>query len=187
MARTTTSKKPPAKSSDEADREQLKMARDQGKVYQEALKHMTQEEADGKSKAAGQYLVSYAVEDAEGMYHMMGGKLMWHNPTDENCHVEIVVQDGTDKRFIPELNVKVTLKDSAGREVGTYPQPFMWHPWLYHYGRNWTVPGPGKYSIEVTIDPPSFMRHDKENGLRYAETVTVTFADVEIETGQKIS
>lgn len=63
---------------------------------------------------------------------------------------------------------------------------FLWHPWLYHYGRNWTVPRDGTYGLRVRIEPPDFPRHDKENGLRYREPVEVVFDGVHIETGQKL-
>jgi uncharacterized protein involved in high-affinity Fe2+ transport len=104
---------------------------------------------------------------------------------DENLHVEIVVRDGVDGRFVPGLAVTVTVVDPDGNELGTHPQEFMWHPWLYHYGRNWAVPGNGKYTLHVHIEPPQFMRHDQTNGLRYQEPVDVTFENVEVEAGQK--
>jgi uncharacterized protein involved in high-affinity Fe2+ transport len=147
---------------------------------------MKEEATGGDEKRAGDYTVGYAVEPAEGMYHWMHGKLMWHDPAeDENLHVEVVVRDGVDGRFVPGLAVTVTVVDPEGNELGTHPQEFMWHPWLYHYGRNWAVPGDGKYTLRIHIEPPEFMRHDQTNGLRYQEPVDVTFENVEVEAGQK--
>ncbi len=80
-----------------------------------------------------------------------------------------------------------TLIDADGNIIATHPQPFLWHPWLYHYGRNWEVPGDGTYTLRVRIDPPMFMRHDSTNGKRYAERVEIEFKNVKIETGQKKS
>jgi hypothetical protein len=37
--------------------------------------------------------------------------------------------------------VTVTLFDSNGEEIATHEQPFLWHPWLYHHGRTWRIPG----------------------------------------------
>ncbi len=48
-----------------------------------------------------------------------------------------------DWAFRPGLTVRATLVDNSGNEVGTHGQPFLWHPWLCHCGRNWTVPGEG--------------------------------------------
>ena len=60
----------------------------------------------------------------------------------------------------------------------------LWHPMLYHYGRNWTVPADGEYTLKVHIDPPTFMRHDEINGCRFKEPVDVTFEGVKVERGQ---
>lgn len=177
---------PPMETSDEAKPKMLEMARKQGQALKEAADFMMNEEADdGGETHAGDFLVGYAVESAEGMYRPRDGKLEWQDPTDENCHIEIAVRDAGDGRFIPALNVRLTVLDSEGTEVGTHEQPFLWHPWLYHYGRNWKVPGDGTYTFRVHIDPPTFARHDKKNGLRYREPVEVEFRGVRIQTGQK--
>jgi hypothetical protein len=76
--------------------------------------------------------------------------------------------------------------DQNGQKIGSHPQPFLWHPWLYHYGLNWTLPGDGVYTIQVHIDPPTFPRHDKKNGQRYTQPVDVSFEKVKIKTGQKV-
>jgi len=172
--------------SDEASNEELEMAQEQGKAYLKALNHMSKEVADtGAEKKAGNYVVGLAIEKAEGMYHLQNGKLEWHDPEKENCHIEISVRDGADNRFIPNLSVKVTVEDKAGKQIGSHQQEFIWHPWLYHYGRNWQLPGDGAYTIRVHIQAPKFMRHDEKNGLRYAEDVEVVFEGVQIETGAK--
>jgi uncharacterized protein involved in high-affinity Fe2+ transport len=179
----------PGAVSDEAEKDQLKLAKQQGKAYQKTLKEMTENEAaDGGTKEADDYLVGYAVEEAEGMYEWNSeGDLVWRNPDKENAHVEITVMDKLDGRFIPSLEVTASLTSSDGQEIGPHEQPFLWHSWLYHYGRNWVVPASGSYSLQVTIQPPKFLRHDKANGNRYQKPVTVTFDDVHIATGQKIS
>lgn len=119
------------------------------------------------------------------MYHLEGpGNLVWQEPSSENAHIEVAVRDAADGRFVPGLTISVTVTQSDGNTVGTHEQPFIWHPWLYHYGLNWEVPGEGDYKIHVRIDPPGFMRHDHENGKRYAEAVEVEF-DRHIKPGQK--
>ncbi len=174
--------------SNEATAEQLRLARREGDAFGAAVEHMTHEEAHGAEQAAGDYLVGYAVEEAEGMYRFADDALSWHEPAeDENLHVEVVVRDRDDGRFIPALTVRATLIAEDGTEVGTHEQPFLWHPWLFHYGRNWTVPGDGTYRLRVAIDPPAFMRHDRENGERYTERVEVEFDAVQVETGRKTS
>ncbi|NJL95302.1 MAG: hypothetical protein HC915_17070 [Anaerolineae bacterium] len=173
--------------SDEATREQLELARQQGQALEAALRVMIQDEAHGAERQVGDYRVGYAVEHAEGMYRLMAGELVWFEPQDENAHIEISVRDAADGRFIPGLNVRLTLLDENEQSVGTHEQPFLWHPWLYHYGRNWVLPGSGTYTLRVHIEAPEFGRHDKHNGQRYAESVDIAFPGVFIETGQKKS
>lgn len=180
------SQKPPMRSSDEATQEQLELAKGQGQALQKALEHMTQKEADdGGEKRAGDFLIGYAVEKAEGMYKLENGELKWQEPKEENVHLEVSVRDGGDGRFVPGLTVYATLIGNDGEKIGTHQQPFLWHPWLYHYGRNWKVPGNGTYKLHVRVEPAEFHRHDKENGKRYADTVEVEFPEVKIKTGQK--
>lgn len=179
----------PAKSgtpSNESSDEQLTLARDQGLAYGKALAEMATAEADdGSQVEAGDLLVAYAVEHAEGMYVWQDGRLKWEDPTDENAHIEVVVRDAYDGRFIPGLDVSVTLTAADGTEVGSHEHPFLWHPWLHHYGRNWTVPGSGTYRLAVHVKPAPFMRHDKENGARFTQPVDVEWPSVSIEAGQK--
>lgn len=170
---------------DEADQQQLDLARRQGDAYGDAVMHMAEQVAQaGGQQRAGDYLVGYAIEEAEGMYAFDDGALSWQEPDSENLHVEVVVRDAGDGRFLPGCGVTVTLVDADGVEVGTHEQPLLWHPMLYHYGRNWTVPGDGTYMVRVHISPPRFMRHDEVNGRRFTEDVTVEFTDVTVTTGQ---
>ena len=69
MVETSRTGEPPMQPSDEASKEELRLAREQGEAYRKALVYMVQEEAgDGAEQPAGDYLVGYAVEAAEGMY-----------------------------------------------------------------------------------------------------------------------
>lgn len=172
---------PPMEPSDEATDDELDLAREQGGVYVSALEHMVDEVADGGGeKKAGEYVVAYAHEEAEGMYALEDGELVWREP-DGNVHIEISVRDASDDRFIPGLRVHLTVIGPGGQEVGTREMPFLWHPWLYHYGLNWSIRSAGTYTLRVRIEPPSFMRHDRENGRRFAEEVLVEFDGVEME------
>ncbi len=168
--------------SEESTEQQLALGRAQGETYGEALAAMDDESTSGlHTRRVGEYVIGVAVEEAEGMWLARDGRLVWQDPESENCHVEVAVRSAADGRFLPGLRVTVTLFDSDGREVGTEEQPFLWHPWLYHYGRNWTVPASGTYRVRVRIEPPSFARHDHENGQRFADPVEVDFDAVEIQ------
>jgi hypothetical protein len=178
----TATKTPPMIASDEATEDQLQLAREQGDMMGKALDHMITKVADdGQEKKAGDYLVGYAIEKAEGMYMMDdNGELQWHEPEEENIHVEVSVRDGADGRFIPCLTVHARLVDSEGNDAGMHKQPFIWHPWVFHYGRNWHVEKEGDYKLVVDIKAPDFHRHDKKNGKRFADDVNAVFSEVKI-------
>jgi len=42
--------------------------------------------------------------------------------------------------------------------------------------------GDGTYTVDLRVEPPTFDRHDEQNGDRYGESVAVTFEDVDVET-----
>src|SRR3954447_20123241 len=106
---------------DEAEAKQLDLARQQGESYRRALEYMANDVAhDGGMQAAGEYLIGYAVEEAEGMYDWEGGNSGWHTPDGENLHVEIAVCDAADGRFIPGVKVTGTLVDPEGSEIGSH-------------------------------------------------------------------
>lgn len=127
----------------------------------------------------------YAVGEANGMYHLMNGKLQWEEPQDENAHFEVAVRDGADGRFIPQLTVYATLVDSEGTE------------------RSERISS-GSSSIRACITTGAIGGHRAtartrcacgskrlnftviivSDGKRYAEPVEVEFSNVEIQTGQ---
>lgn len=183
---TTATTQPPNRPSDEADKNQLELAKAEGEAYVTSLDYMVDEVADsGAKKRAGEYVVGFAQERAEGMYHLKNGALEWLEPTTENCHIEIAVLDAADQRFIPYLDIEVTVADEADTTVTTFSPKFLWHPGLYHYGQDIRIPGDGVYSLHVKIAPPTFPRHDKVNGKRYAAPVEVVFENVQLKTGQE--
>lgn len=176
---------PEKQTSDEVDQNQLQQARTVGEAYHTSVTYMATEVAHtGDVKQVGEYYVGIAQEEAEGLWELQGeNEFEWVEPDDENCHVEVVVTDAEDKRFVPHLDVEVTLSNDE-TEVGPFDVDFLWHPGLFHYGKNVEIPEGGTYDVHVEIEPPTFHRHDHQNGDRYGETVEVTFDDVDIEAGQ---
>lgn len=176
---------PQSKPSGEADAKQLVLARQEGDKYLAALEYMTDEVADTGAKIrAGDYIVAFAQEKAEGMYHLVDGALNWRDAAPEtNCHIEIAVLDAGDHRFIPGLTIECVLSQ-AGNEVVRFKPEFLWHPGLFHYGKDVKVPASGLFDLRVVIAAPDFPRHDKVNGKRYGEAVDVTFSQVPIQTGR---
>lgn len=175
------------RSSGESSRTVIVVGKAEGAAYGAALEYLSKMEAnDSGEQTVGDYIVAYAVEDAEGLYQMRAGHLEWREPQHENCHIEVAVRNAADGRFLPNLTVHGTLLDSRGGDLGTFPLLFLWHPWIYHYGRNWAVPGDGDYRLRVHIVAPDFPRHDRLNGNRFQNDVTVEFR-LKIKTGRKLS
>ncbi|WP_122089934.1 iron transporter [Halalkalicoccus subterraneus] len=176
---------PQKQPSDEVDVNQIQQSKTEGEAYQTSVSYMANTVAnDGATKEEGEYVVGYAQEEAEGMYELVGeGEFEFVEPDEENCHLEVVIADAGDKRFIPYCDVTATLERDS-EEYGPFELPFLWHPGVYHYGSNVEVSESGTYDLHVTIGPPEFGRHDEQNGDRYGETVTVTFESIDVETGQ---
>lgn len=169
--------------SEEVDERQLELAGRAGDAYREAAEYMISEVAEtGDHRIVGDYLVGFAQEEAEGMYRMGDDGLEWAEPDEENAHIEVIVADAADGRFLPYVTVRATI-DGEDETVGPVEIPFVWHPGLYHYGKNVELPGEGRYDLTIEVEPPTFPRHDETNGDRYEEGVEVTFEDVELTTG----
>ncbi len=162
----------------------LALANGQGDAYSAALDLMKQMDNHVETEV-DDYLISIASEEAEGTYQLSGDKLQWHVPEEQkNTHLEIVVRDKHDKRFIPGLQIHARiLKDGNVVEEGDFP--FFWHPFLHHYGYNFHIAESGEYEIEVSIPAPRFPRHDEIKGKRYAKDVTVKLGPIELEKGRK--
>lgn len=172
--------------SEEADERHVELAREAGDAYRKAVDHMIEEVAEtGGKMEVGDYLIGFAQEEAEGLYRMDGDGLTWEKPAEsENCHLEVVVASAADGRFLPEMSVRATI-EGEGEEIGPVEIPFVWHPGLYHYGRNLQLPGEGTYTITVEVDPAEFPRHDEQNGNRFETSAEATFENVQLKTGRK--
>ncbi|PRY09667.1 hypothetical protein CLV24_1184 [Pontibacter ummariensis] len=156
----------------------------QGAAYEAALKLM-QHMDNHVSVEVDDYIVHVVSEKAEGTYQLADGGLQWHVPEPGyNTHMEIVVQDKHDNRFIPGLNIRARVL-KGGQLVEERGFPFFWHPFLYHYGSNFQINESGEYDIEVHIPAPDFPRHDEVKGKRYAKDVTVKLGPLKLEKGRK--
>ncbi|MGB7786610.1 MAG: iron transporter [Salinimicrobium sp.] len=161
-----------------------KLAEDQGKAYSAALDYMKSIDNHAE-KEVDDYIISLASEEAEGTYQLQGGELKWNTPEkDKNTHLEIVVRDKKDKRFIPGLDIKGKVFDDKDNLIIDTDFPFLWHPFLLHYGAFFKIPKSGKYRVQVEIPAPKFHRHDEIKGKRYGKDVKVDI-EIEMETGRE--
>src|SRR5512132_2275925 len=109
------------------------------------------------------------------------GAVGLHAPVEPLGPVLVVHEDAGQ----PDPHRRLTVLD--GGELFTTTVPFLWHPYLYHYGTTAKVPGEGPYTVRVRIEAPAFMRHDPVNGKRYAESVQVVFEDRRFTPGREPS
>lgn len=157
---------------------QFHLARAQGDACAAAVDHLLG--GQRMEQRAGDYWVGYSVEPAQGMYEWRGDGLTWREPDQADLHLEITLRDAGDGRCVPGARITVTVIDSEDREIGTHVHPMVWHPLVYHYGRDWPFAAGERYRLRVRIDPPRFMRHDQLNGARLSSAAELVFDDVEI-------
>jgi len=168
-----------------AEQKQERLAHAQGDAYQ-ASYDMLMSEDPHSEMTVGDYLVTASFEPAEGMYVPEGDDLKWHTPdAGQNQHAEVIVRDAEDKRFLPELDVRMQLSDEHGDVVADVAVPFIWHPFVLHYGVDVTIPAEGRYVPRVFIKAPRFRRHDEVRGRRYVSDVDVRLAPVHLKPGVK--
>ena len=175
--------------SPEKEEEWMPLAQAQGNAIKRAVDGMISKTAmDGEQVKYGPYLLTYAVEYAEGYWRYKNDKLLYNikveNSAEKNAHVEVAVFDALTGRMIPGFEVETTFF-KANEEISSVAPTLMWHPWLYHYGNNFRVPKKGKYELKVKTSPPDVRRYGEEFGRKYGEKIEHVFTDVDVQTGQK--
>ncbi|MHB1416735.1 MAG: iron transporter [Chloroflexota bacterium] len=166
----------------EATSEQLELAKLQGLAFGAALQAMKRKTGILETKQVDGYEISVTARQAGGLWHLNEGllgvgqeRLEWKQASGSNAYIMVIVRDRVDGRFVPGLHVQVTVRTAEGIEVGSLHQDYVWHPWLYHYGRNWKLPGDGTYRINIKMDCAKFRRLDRANGRRYNQPVDLDF------------
>jgi hypothetical protein len=105
--------------------------------------------------------------------------------------VAVAYEDGPNgfglARLLDAAGVFLAYVTPHARAVLATELPFLWHPFLHHYGTNAAVPDEGPYRVSVRIAPAGFVRHDPVNGRRYAEPVEAHFENVGLTIGRKPS
>jgi uncharacterized protein involved in high-affinity Fe2+ transport len=167
-------------------RQAITLTRQEGIAVERSLTEVLHEiDVGGSQRRSGDYNVAVVVKQAHGFWEVRDGKLNYVMP-DSNIgpivHIEVSVRDVTTGRFIPGLNVRATLLDSRKREVNTYVMPFMWHPWMNHYGLNVAVPRTGRYTVRVRADVPSFRRYGSTAMKKFDRPVDVVLRDIQFGT-----
>jgi uncharacterized protein involved in high-affinity Fe2+ transport len=138
-------------------------------------------DASGSQVRSGDYKVAVVVQAARGAWADRNGDLSYESANDNIgpiAHLDVSIRDAITGRFIPGLRVRATILDSHKREIDTYAAPFMWHPWMNHYGLNVPVPGKGRYTVRIRADAPAFRRFGSTALRKFNKDVDVTVRNV---------
>ncbi|GJG86119.1 hypothetical protein tb265_13000 [Gemmatimonadetes bacterium T265] len=194
LARVTRAAADPAARA-AADTAERRLALDEGAALARSLNEMANNVAvSGAQARAGEYTTYVAFERAEGYWEPHGRTpdgigLRYTIEADEsaarNAHLEVGVRDTLTGRFLPVGQPRVTVLDARGRAVGTFSPPFIWHPWIHHYGMNLRVPRSGRYAMVVHADPPAYRRYGPLADRLFAGPVDAEVPNLKIVTGQK--
>ena len=171
------------------------LALSEGAALARSLNEMANNVAvSGVQTRTGDYLAYVAIERSEGYWEPHGHTpdglgLRYTIEADEsaahNAHLEIGLRDSLTGRFLPGLRVRGTMIDDRGRSAGTFEQPFMWHSWIHHYGRNWRVPRSGRYTIRLHADVPPYRRYGPFAATLFTTPVDLEIPNLKVVTGQK--
>lgn len=171
----------------EDNKTKIELANQQGKSYQNAVDYLKKIVSSYQEEKVDDYIITVCAEEAEGLYQLEDGELEWQDPKEGlNSHIEIIVQDADDKRFIPELNVHATLFTKDKEIIQEKYHPFLWHPYVFHYGANWRIPAEGEYWVELKISAPRFHRHDVVKGKKYPRMINITLGPLKMEAERKL-
>lgn len=169
-------------------RDAIDLARREGDAVDRSLVEVLHEGANGSQLRTGDYRVAVLIHPARGYWNSQGGKLSYISPDGSlgpAAHIDVSIRDATTGRLVPGLNVRVTILNSRKKEIDTYALPFMWHPWINHYGLNVPTPAPGRYTIRVRAEAPAFRRYGSTALKRFNRPVDVEVRDVRFAPAEK--
>ena len=170
-------------------REAMELAASEGSALDLPLAGMLRDpDASGSQIRSGDYKVSVVVQRARGDWEDRDGKLMFISPDSDIgpiAHMDVLVRDAASGRLVPGLSVRATILDSRKRAIDTYSMPFMWHPWMSHYGLNVPVPGNGRYTVRVRAEAPGFRRYGSSALKKFNKAIDAEVRGVRFVTAEK--
>ncbi len=124
------------------------------------------------TKVVNDMRIEFYMESPKHGMVMTSGKpmMMMGTPTH---HPEVKVFDTQSGKFIPYLDVVLRVEKLPKGKTFKIPLPPMLGGW-FHYGRNATLPGKGKYRVTVEVIPQELMRY-KRMAKKWASPARVTF------------
>lgn len=171
-------------------REAINLASREGSMVDRPLaEELRSTGVSGSETRKGDYKVAVVVQrQAQGYWNVQDGKLSYIAPDTSvgpTAHIDVSIRDAATGRLVPALNVDATILNSRRKEIDTYAMPFMWHPWMNHYGLNVAVPGNGRYAIRVRADAPAFRRYGSTALRKFNKPVDVEVRGVRFAAVEK--
>ena len=114
----------------------------------------------------------YMESPKKGMVMTSGKKMAMHNPAPTH-HPEVKVFDSETSKFIPYLDVEAVFVNLTSDRILQTDIPAMLGG-FFHYGRNASLPGKGKYKVFIKITPQELMRYDRM-AKKWATPTTASF------------
>ena len=167
----------------------INLARREGEVVDRPLSDMLHSTGvSGSEVSSGGYKVAVVIQRSRGYWEARDRRLGYvdlDRSLGPSVHIDVSIRDVTTGRFVPGLRVRASILNSRKKEIDTYAMPFMWHPWMNHYGLNVPEPGPGRYTIRVRADGPAFRRYGSTALKKFNRPIDVEVRDVRfVTTGQ---
>ena len=162
---------PPMAVGNEADKEQLDLARRQGAAYVALVDWERQGAVWSGQTDAADYRLAAAITPAEGEWVRSNGASQWRSPPGGHIHLRVFAEDRGSGRFVPGLQVRAQFLDAGGAVLGETPLPFALYPATDAYGANVVLPA-GATRLAIRIAPLQMMRHAPYNGDRFFQDTT---------------
>lgn len=176
---TVTERRQHQPDDDEASQRMLHLARLQGDAYIDALGYLREQVATASpERRAGGYWIGYIVQPADDERERDADRAA-SSAARGIVRIGVTIRDAADGRFVPGLDVTVTITDAEGREVGSHDHPLTWDVVAHHYAHEWAVP-PGRAAMRVVISLPSADRQDDAHLGRFDACTAIEFSDVMI-------
>lgn len=140
--------------------------------------------AEGGETTSGEWKVGYIIEAAEPWFAPESTDYTFREPAPgETNHIEIIPFEASTGRIVPDVPIRLEVLDGTGKVAQAQDLNFYYAP-FFHYANNFSLPGPGRYTLKATLGAPKFLRHGEQGETpALAQGTTVEFADVEINPG----
>jgi hypothetical protein len=163
---------------EEATQRAMHLARLQGDAYAQAAAHLLSEASGlGAECRVGGYRIGYVARVEAGTDPPGGG--CEHGDIEAGMvSLGVIVRDAADGRFVPGLQVVVTILAANGSELGCHTHPLLWHPVVHQYARDWALPRVVPLRVRVSIVSTPHVQRSRIYADRLADSVEIEFSDV---------